>query len=53
MTGKRSDELNDALFSFENQLEQRPMTSGRRKDQTNEEQLANDFTTEELARFLP
>ena len=59
MTGKRvavenSSTFNDfdALFNFENQQEKRPMTSGRRH-QTNEDQLANDFTNEELTRFLP
>ena len=47
MTSKKSTEENDFqdnLFS----LDQRPMTSGR-----HEEQLANDFTNEDLARFLP
>ena len=53
MTSKREtvNDLTDALLRFETNQERRPMTSGRKRNQTGEEQLVNDFTNEELARF--
>lgn len=55
LSNRKSSEMtvNDALFSLETNQDQRPMTSGPLSRQTNEEQLANDFTNEELMRFLP